>query len=305
MKRIRLTKRQLFVRLILLCVLVLGGFVYLCVRACPQWRAAQIVLELGRTAENPYINPQGQTQETRILPPEGYERIPAAADSFLGFMRQQPLCADGSSIVSYRGEQLSNANAAAVYALSVGDEGYQQCADTIIRLWSEYFYQTGQTERIAFAFSNGHPTDYGHWREGYRWVTVGNLTWRMKLAGFDDSEQQFHNYLCAVMRYAGTLSLEAESQPIAAADARAGDILCNGGAPGHAVVIADEAVNEAGERCFLLAQGFIPAQTAHIIAGYIDPQNPWYSEAELAGDAVQLCSYTFHGDALRRWKEGF
>lgn len=261
--------------------------------------------EITQTAENPYLDPAGSTQETRILPPEGYARVPAAEDSFLHFMRTFPLCEHGSSIVSYSGEQLPSANAAAVYQLSLGDEGYQQCADTIIRLWSEYFRASGQTERIAFTYSNGYPTDYGSWRNGWRYLTAGNLTWRMKLAGFDDSEQQFRNYLRSVMRYAGTLSLEAESEPIAAADAHAGDILCNGGAPGHAVIIVDEAVNEAGERCFLMAQGFIPAQTAHIITGYSDPQNPWYPESALAGDPVQLCSYTFHGDALRRWKDGF
>lgn len=301
----RLTKRQIITRLILTGILLLGGSVYLFARACPQWHAADVTPEIGKASENPYLNPDGQTQETRILPPEGYARVPAGESSFLSFMRQQPVYEDGSMLISYAGQNLSNANAAAVYTLSLGDEGYQQCADTIIRLWSEYFYASGQTERIAFAYSNGYPTDYESWRSGYRYVTAGNLTARFRLAGYDDSEQAFHNYLKSVMRYAGTLSLEAESTPIAAEDAHAGDMLCHGGAPGHAAVIVDEAVNADGERCFLLAQGFIPAQTAHIIKGYGDTQNPWYSETQLAEHPVRLCSYTFDGNALRRWKDGF
>ena len=300
----RLTKRQIVLWLVLLGILPVGGCGFLCVRACPQWHAAPVVPEIAQAAENPYINPDGGTQETRILPPEGFARVPAADDSFLAFMRQMPVYENGSMLVSYRGERLSNANAVAVYTLTLGDEGYQQCADTIIRLWSEYFFASGQTGRLTFAYSNGYPTDYESWRDGYRYLTAGNLTWRMKLAGYDDSEQGFHNYLRSVMRYAGTLSLETESQPIAAADAHAGDILCHGGAPGHAVVIVDEAVSPDGERCFLLAQGFIPAQSAHIITGYGDTQNPWYTEAQLAENPVRLCSYTFESNELRRWKDG-
>ena len=85
-----------------------------------------------------------------------------------------------------------------------------------------------------------------------------------------------------------------------------GDILCHGGAPGHAVLIVDEAVNEAGERCFLLAQGFIPAQSCQILAGYAGAESPWYSASQLTGDEIRLEGYTFRGDGiLRRWNGGF
>lgn len=40
MKLIRLTKKQIILRLLLPGVLLLGGFVWLCVRACPQWRGS-------------------------------------------------------------------------------------------------------------------------------------------------------------------------------------------------------------------------------------------------------------------------
>lgn len=119
-----------------------------------------------------------------------------------------------------------------------------------------------------------------------------------------------HNYLKAVMRYAGTLSLEAESQPIGISEAHAGDIICKGGAPGHVVVIVDEAVNEKGERCFLLAQGLIPSQSAHVIAGVHDSPLgetcPWYTETQLSTAPIRLSCYSYEStDALRRWKDGF
>lgn len=306
MKRNRRNARKIAVRAAVLAVLLGIGCGVLYKRACPKWQAAVLDPEIRETKESPYCNPAGMTQETRLIPPAGYERIPAAEGSFLAFMREQPLYPDGAAICSHSGAQLSDgAAAAAVYTLSVGQEGYQECADSIIRLWSEYFFTTGQTERIAFSLTNGYKTDYESWRSGKRVLAFGNVAWGMKLAGYDDSVQQFHNYLMAVMHYAGTRSLEAESKPVSVQDARAGDILVNGGSPGHAVVIVDEAINEAGERCFLLAQGHMPAQSCHILTGAGDAKNPWYTAEQLSGDSIPVSSYSFTGEALRRWKEGF
>ncbi len=305
MKSFRKIRRRLLIPLALLTGLAAGCFGLIVFRACPKWQPAELTPKITEMPANPYLNPDGMTQETRILPPEGFERTPAAPDSFLAFMRQQPLYEHGAAVCSYRGANYSAHNAAAVYTLSVGKEGYQECADSIIRLWSEYFYATGQTERIAFRLTNGYQTSYERWRSGTRVLVFGNIAWGMKLAGYDDSVQQFHNYLMAVMHYAGTRSLEAESAPIAAEDARAGDLLVNGGSPGHAVVIVDEAVNAEGERCYLLAQGYMPAQNCHIINGCEDKQNPWYTAEQLSGDPVRTDQYTFTGEALRRWKEGF
>ena len=187
----RLTKKQILTRVILLAVLLTGGYAALCIRACPHWKPAQIDPQpAARKQPCVYIDPNGQTQETRILPPEGYTRVPASEGSFLSYMRQMPVYADGTPIYTYEGKPLSNANAAAVYDLSLGAEGYQQCADSIIRLWSEYFYATGQTGRIAFHLTNGYPTSYDKWKRGSRILAVGNLAWSMPLMlPQEDSEQ--------------------------------------------------------------------------------------------------------------------
>ena len=305
---IKLNRKQVFIRLAVLAGLVLSGFVWLCVRACPTWHAQIQVPPEARSENMPTAFLTGGTQETAIAPPAGYARIPAAEDSFLHFMRGAPVWPQGSSIMTYDGKPLSSVNAAAVYTLSLPETDIQQCADTVIRLWSEYFASTGQPERIAFQFSNGYETKYTDWAAGRRYVNIPVIdkTFCIKLAGEDGT---MPDYLCQVMRYAGTLSLEAESQPISVSEAHAGDIICKGGAPGHAVLIADEAVNEAGERCFLLTQGFMPAQSAHIIAGVYDSplgeDCPWYTEEQLGADTIRLSSYTFERGALRRWKEGF
>ena len=302
MKLWKLTKKQVIRRVMLLPLLLIAGFVWLCVRACPESNyRLQIPPEAGDG------DTANLTQEQMIPPPEGYTRVPAAEDSFLQFMRNMPCWPEGSSIMTFDGKTKSSGNAAAVYTLTLPDLDYQQCADTIMRLWGDYFMSTEQYDRIAFSYSNGYETKFTEWLNGKRYVTVPviNLTFRMKLAKKGEASALYGNYMQSVMRYAGTLSLDAESHPIKASEAHAGDIICHGGAPGHAVVIVDEAENEAGERCFLLAQGFIPSVSAHILAGYKDQKNPWYTEAELAGDTIRLCSWTFSGSELRRWKEGF
>lgn len=307
MKLWKLTKKQIVIRLILLAVFLIALYVLMCIRACPKW-VDQVLIPPEAAAAS---EPAGGTQETAIAPPEGFVRIPAAEDSFLAFMRRQPVWQAGSSIMTYDGRAISSANAAAVYTLSLTDEDLQQCADTVIRFWSEYFYETKQYERLAYSYSSGYETCWTDWSKGFRYLTVPAAGWtfRLKMKGQDDSLQQMHNYLQAVMRYAGTLSLEAESHPIKPAEVHAGDILCKGGAPGHAVVIVDEAKNDEGKRCFLIAQGFIPSQSAHIIAGVhnspLGQECPWYTEEQLSQNPVCLSSYTFEPDALRRWKEGF
>lgn len=292
----KLTKKQVIIRLILLAVLLICGFVFLLMRACPKWHD-----------HLPLTDKEAGTQETAIAPPEGFARIPAAKNSFLAYMRAFPVYEQGKPVMTYDGNSLSASNAAAVYVLSLPESGYQQCADTVIRLWAEYYRASGQPERIAFSYSNGYETNYSDWRDGWRYVTVPVIdrVFRMKLAGTDDSAQQFYNYLQSVMHYAGTLSLEAESQPIDVSEAHAGDLICKGGAPGHVVVIVDEAVNAEGERRFLLAQGFTPSQSAHIITGHGIHDDPWYTEAQLSAPEIELSSYTFHSGDLRRWKTGF
>lgn len=297
-------RRQVLPRILLYGGLLAGILGALVLRCCPHWHGVEMIPPVSEMPERPWINPDGMTQETRILPPAGCTRVPAAAGSFAAYMRAQPMYPDGSAVCAYDGTVVSANNAAAVYALSVGDEGWQQCADTIIRFWAEYFRASGQPERLAFHLSNGFLCDYAAWTRGRRVLAFGDFACWIPIGRRGDSAQTFHNWLKTVMQFAGTLSLEAESVPIPIGEAHAGDILCHGGAPGHAVLIADEAADADGNRYFLLAQGFIPAQLAHVITGYAPDGNPWYSEAELSAETVYLSSYVFRGDALRRWNGG-
>lgn len=301
----KLSKKQVIRRLTGLALLLTAAYAVLCLRAARHWHAANLTPDVKAAAENPFIDPAGMTQETRILPPEGYTRVPAADDSFLAFMRKQTLFPDGSGICTYDGQQRSGANAAAVYDLSVGTESYQQCADTVIRFWSDYFRETNQPEKLAFHLSNGMLCDYETFRRGKRVLAFGNFSMWLKLKPADDSEQTYRDWLMTVQHYAGTLSLEAESSPITPAEARTGDIICRGGSPGHVVMLADEAVNAEGKRAFLVLQGLIPAQNAHLLYAGDQVQNPWIREEQLSELPIRADAYTFYENTLRRWGDGF
>jgi len=106
------------------------------------------------------------------------------------------------------------------------------------------------------------------------------------------------------MVYAGTLSLEGESTGIEVEEIQVGDMLLRGGSPGHCVLVVDIAENETGERCYLLAQGYMPAQEFHILNNPSSEDNPWYYEEDFK-ETIRTPEYTFYQENIKRWGEGF
>jgi len=104
------------------------------------------------------------------------------------------------------------------------------------------------------------------------------------------------------MVYAGTLSLEKECIPADLNQVLAGDLFIQGGSPGHCVMVVDVAEDESGSRCFLLAQGFMPAQEFHIIKNPLHDEDPWYYSSEIT-DTVVTPEYSFPAGSLKRWRE--
>lgn len=73
-------------------------------------------------------------------------------------------------------------------------------------------------------------------------------------------------YMKQVFTYAGTLSLSKEMKSVSDVNRlEAGDVFIKGGSPGHAVIVLDVATNANGEKVFLLAQSYMPAQDIHVL----------------------------------------
>lgn len=295
-------KRRIIIIAIVLVFAAMLVFIYL--RVNPKWKAAELTIEpSGKSYGIQHIDPDGTTVQTRITTPDGYKRVSVGEGSFGEYLRNYKLLPDGSKLPVYDGTTMSAADAAAIFDISLGDDGYQQCADSIIRLYSDYYYETKQFDKITFQFSNGDECSYDRWRKGKRMLVFGDTSFEIQGAFPDDSEQQYRNYLKEVMNYAGTLSLQKESQVIDSDELKIGDIICN---DAHVVMIVDIAENEKGEKCYLIGQSFIPAVCFHIIADRDGEQaTPWFTQERLEKESFRLGDYSFKKENIRRWKDGF
>lgn len=286
-----------FIVFLILCFAAALIVVY--IRVNPKWKAAKLNIErAGRYFNIQCLNSDGMTLETRIVPPEGYTRVPVESGSFGEYLRKYPLLPDDTNLPVYDGTTLNLPDIPAIFDISLGDEGYQQCADSVIRLYSDYFYENKMYDKISFHFSNGDVCSYNNWRKGKRMLVFGDFSMEIPAALPDKSEQQYRNYLKEVMNYAGTLSLQKESKVISADDLEIGDIVCN---DVHVVMVVDKAVNEKGEKCYLFGQSFIPAVCFHIISQLKDNiTTPWYTDVQLQEDSFVIGTFPFGKNDIRR-----
>jgi hypothetical protein len=221
-----------------------------------------------------------RTMASGIGVPAGFRRTAVPGGSFADWLRHLPLKAPDAPVLLYNGKQKANQQAhAAVLDIDTGTRNLQQCADAVIRLRAEYLFSRGLHEAIHFNFTSGHRASYVKWAAGFRPVVKGNrVTWT-KRAAEDRSYAGFRAYLDTVFTYAGTLSLSREMQPRPrVVRVESGDVFIRGGSPGHAVLVVDMAEHvQTGEKVFLLAQGYMPAQDIHILKNPGEARmSPWY-----------------------------
>ncbi len=249
----------------------------------------------------PVINPSGKTLATRFPAPKGYARVLADSTSFATYLRRFPLLPDGSQVLLYNGRPKARQNVhAAVLDIDIGKRNLQQCADAVMRLRAEYLFVQKRYGAIHFNFSNGFRAEYARWRQGERIRVDGKRVYWVGGGTASGTYKSFRAYLDMVFAYAGSASLERELHPVEPAKLRAGDVWIQGGYPGHAVIIVDVAEQpETGERLFLLAQSYMPAQQIHVLRNPAGG-SPWYSSLALE-DGLQTPEWNFAPGQLRRF----
>jgi hypothetical protein len=248
------------------------------------------------------LNPDSNTLDGRVLVPEGFKKISNIENNFGQFLRNLPLLPNNSKVHIYNGDLKGNQNAhCAVIKMTVGNKDLQQCADAVMRLRAEYFYQNKNYDKIQFHFTNGFLCSFSKWAEGYRIAVNGNNVNWVKTQNPSTSRNNFEAYLETVFSYAGTLSLEKELKQKEIKDIKPGDVFIKGGSPGHAAIVVDVAKNEeTGETLFLLAQSYMPAQEIHLLKNPNDNAiTPWYSTD--FGNVLITPEYTFTADQLREF----
>ncbi|MDQ1353594.1 MAG: hypothetical protein QG657_3900, partial [Acidobacteriota bacterium] len=148
----------------------------------------------------------------------------------------------------------------------------------------------------------GFRVDYSKWVQGYRMVVRGNKTSWTHSATPSDSYKDFRQYMKLIFLYAGTLSLAKEITAVNYNDLKIGDIFIKGGSPGHAIIVVDLATNNnSGEKIYLLAQSYMPAQEIQVLK---NPRNhdlsPWYVLDE-KDEIIVTPEWTFKNTDLKRF----
>jgi Domain of unknown function (4846) len=253
--------------------------------------------------ETGLVDPSGMTIGRRFRTPEGYVRADEPAGSFGAYLRDLPLKPHGAEVRLYDGRTKGGPVVhEAVVDLEIGRRDLHQCADAVIRLRAEYLYARGESARIHFNLTNGFRADYAEWARGKRVVVSGDTARWEERAAPSDSRRDLWDYLETIFAYAGTWSLARELRPVPAADIRAGDVFIVGGSPGHAVIVVDLAIDGgSGEKLFLLAQSYMPAQEIHVLKNPSDDAiGPWY---RVPAETLATPQWTFAATDLRRFED--
>lgn len=248
-------------------------------------KQAPLQIKISQIQElKPTINPSGRTVKARVLAPDLFTRMEIDPNSFELFLRNLPLKPNGAQVKTYDGETKESTGIyVAVIDLPIGNRDLHQCADAVMRLRMDYLYAQKRYDDIHFNFTNGFQVDYSEYIKGNRMVVSGNKTYWKQSKPPSNTPQDFRKYKELIYMYAGTLSLSRELKKIPLSEMQIGDVFIKGGSPGHAVIVVDMAINSStGEKTFLLAQSYMPAQEIQIL---INPMNdelsPWYSTGNL------------------------
>lgn len=240
-----------------------------------------------------------------IPPPPGAHRVDLPAGSFGAWLRGLPLLPPGTPVLLYDGSAKPNQSAQhRVVDLDVGDRDLQQCADAVMRLRVEYLWSADKRPAIAFKLTDGTPWDFPSYLGGTRLKLVGKKAERQPGSPRAANRETLRGYMRTLFTYAGTASIAAELPRRELAALTAGDVLVQGGFPGHAVLVLDIAEDDRGARYFLLGQSYMPAQQFHVLKNPSDPAlSPWYRADALTAGAMTPEWGPFTDRDLRRFRD--
>jgi len=219
------------------------------------------------------------TVVSEITVPSGYKRVDLPKQSFGDWLRNISLKKD-KHVYLFNGSLKRNQTAQfAVLNISVGNKDLQQCADALMRLRAEYLFSQKRYSEIEFR---------------------DNSNKSYKCTGGAD-RSAFDKYLEKVFSMCGSASLEKQLEPVTNLhNMQPGDVFIKGGFPGHAMMVMDMAVNANGNKVFMLAQSYMPAQDIHIVKNPSDASfSPWYEIDDV--NTIVTPEWTFLNSQLRRW----
>ena len=235
---------------------------------------------------NYLIHPDEKNIKTRFSPPKNFKRITVPKNSFGSYLRNLKLKKHNELVKYYDGSTKPKNNIyCAVVDQKISNRDLQQCADAVMRLRGEYLFSIKEYNDIHFNFLRDHKPRY------YKDYTKD-------LSNYN----RFLSYMDWVFAFANTESLANELHAKSIQNISIGDVFIhvNVGNIGHAVIVVDVAINQLGERMFILAQSYMPAQETQILINPNSQNSPWFSNQD---EIINTPEWTFYPTQLMSFKD--
>lgn len=289
------------ISLLLICIFLIGCNNIEDSEVINQEKEINNVVPTKNIVDEIIVNKEANRIIDRYSTPKGFERIEVDNNGFGEFLRNQELKPYGEKVLYFDGREKNKSNVYdSVFLVDIGNRDLHQCADAIMLLRAEYLYSLEKYDEIEFNFVSGFNAEYEKWMEGNRIKVDGNSVSYYKATEFSTTYDDFRKYMDMVFAYSGTLSLNQELESVTIEEMKIGDVFIQGGSPGHAVIVVDMAEDDKGDKIFMLAQSYMPAQETQLL---INPNNkiisPWYS----LKDAERLITpeWSFDMENLKTW----
>ena len=256
--------------------------------------------------------PDEVTIKNNVNIPPGWERV--VNSSYHNWLINQEVI--DTEVKTYNGKTIYGLNwkYKIKFTYDIGKKDLHQCADAAIYLNARYKYDNELYDQIQYTFTNGQTYSYQQYLTGWKPKVRNDNTVKIIYTGLNSkpSVKNFKKYLEYIWMYAGTYSLvHFDTNPISLNDIDVGDMFIQATrpdadgmiGPGHAMTIIDMIQNiETGERKYMLAQSFMPAQEQHILinqraSGMFEL---WYSFNET--QLIHTPFWVFHPRDLKRFR---
>ena len=207
----------------------------------------------------------GETIQSRFQPPEGWTRVTVPAQSFAAWLRQLELLPPTADALDWRGRPAMTADEVAGVLDWRLLGSVEQCADIAVRLIAEFAHGNGGQDLITFRSLSGQAITWTKWLQGNYAIEGGasEIVYRQGPSR-RASPEELDAYLKFVMTYVNTASLVRDWPRIDFEEIDIGDVLIQPSRTvnglGHLSVVLDACTGPAGERLYLLTDGFTPAR---------------------------------------------
>jgi hypothetical protein len=225
----------------------------------------------------------GNSLSTRFSTPDSFTRYSMDSGTFAYYLQHLTLKPAGELVKYYHGGTKPSGDVyCGVVDMEISAKDLQQCADAVMRLRGEYLFGQNKLDQISFRFTGD-----------------GKMHGFKEYANKNYSYANFRKYMDYVFGYANTASLKKQLKPVPFYTMQIGDVLIQSGNPyGHAVIVIDMCKNAKGDRRYMLAQSYMPAQETQVLLSP-DGESPWYIWPERS--VISTPEWTFDTSDLRRW----